>query len=262
MEKSTIDFRRFPNLPYTNKDILEQIRISAGQALPPSLEGVIDLMEGRDHLYWVRVKERLKGVLKGVDQLLIKPFEGDQELHVIVALRDSEISLVLGFNEDYFVEERVKIPSVESALANKSTYLSHVAPYLGKALYELHSRGVSYNGKLDNHFYADDITGRFKLRNFSKAGIDATHSELVRDAQKALQYLQSLSSRTIRQDQSEKGKRKEQIEELSKAVSAFRVGYVRDSRTERALEGAAQSIFYCLEGVRPIVKVLKMIGYK
>ncbi|MBI2651966.1 hypothetical protein HYX00_00750 [Candidatus Woesearchaeota archaeon] len=253
MRERIVDFNRFPNLPYKNTDIISPVRINEDQAVPPNLDGV-DL-EGRSHLLYVRVRTP-----KGEEELFVRPYSGVDERHAIAELRKSGVTAVLDHNKDYFVEERIEIPSTDKALEGRVTFLDATARLFGKALYQIHSRGISYNGEFENHVFADDIRGEVKITNFSKAKAMSGMCLLMEDAIKALQYIESLLPPTANQTQSKRKQQKKQEDGLFRAVKAFRDEYSKDEM-EHIFKGAVQYAFYYLDSKSPLVKVLKRLGY-
>ena len=119
MATPIVDFSTFPNLRYKNSDIQNVAVAIAGESNPNDLECITNSIEQRDHLFYVRLKDK--------KELLVKPYLSAQEREIIPRLYNSEISGVFGFNQHYFVEEGIRIPSIDSALENKSIFLDEVA---------------------------------------------------------------------------------------------------------------------------------------
>lgn len=187
--KPDVDFDSL-NLPYKNSDILEVKKVTSG-AIPSPLEHIVDLMEGRDHLLYVRLKDG--------KELLVKPYKSTSEREILARLRGSKISLVLGHTPEdtkpgYFFEELPGIPSIEDALKSRSTFLPKVADLFGMALYTIHSKGVSYNGRFDRHVFADDISKKVRISNFSNAVFASSQSYLRSDIIQAFKYMETLAT--------------------------------------------------------------------
>ena len=239
MGQGDVDLNSFVRLPYSNRDVSQVSRFIIGQPLPKDLEDILDLMEGRASLFHVK--------LKSGEELLVKPYVSTAESDVISRLCDSEMSPVLGFNDHYFAEGRIRIPSIDRAIESKATFLDYVSGLFGRALYLLHSREIGYNGRFNNHVFADDITKKVKISNFSRARITQEPAALHVDVIAALMYLEALAQMHNIEDKT-----------FFAAIRNFKSSYAIDDRSERVWNIAST---YCLfvESSTLIGKALNML---
>lgn len=221
--RQVIYLNRFKGLPYRNVDILHADKVTS-ESEPSQLERAVSL-DGRDYLDHVK--------LKNGKELFVKPYVSDEERSVIARLKGLEISSVLDFDNDYFVEERIRIPSIESALESKATFLDLVAGLFGKALYLMHSRGVRYNGIFDHHVFVDELTGKIKISDFSRAQLTLKPVELHEDIVQALRYMEHLAQRY------EIPKK-----DFKEAVSRFKENYAIDELSRRVFLIAETQLLY------------------
>ncbi len=242
-----VDLNSFPDIPYRNADILQVAKVGEGQPLTNGLEGILDLTEGRPYLFHVRLKDVKYGkkLKKGIE-LLVKPYVSKYEPEVAARLVGSEMSPILGVNGEYFVEERIRIPSIDSALAAKATFLDEVAGLFGKALYLMHSRGISYNGRFNNHVFADDITKKVKVSNFSRARITSEAAALSVDIIEALSYMEALAQNYKVEDS-----------HFFDAMRKFKSDYAVDDKSRITWDVATNHFLYIV-GSPLMISALKM----
>ena len=206
--KPDVDFDTYVGLPYKNSDILEIKKVSLG-AIPASLENIVDLMEGRDHLFYV--------VLKDGNRLLAKPYKSSTEREALAELHGSDVSLSYVSQEadnKYFIEEVSKFPTMESALESHRMSLSQASGLFGEALYLVHHRGISDNKSYNNRVFVQ-ISGRqVKVADFSHASIASNTNDFVSDMVRALFYIESLA---VRHNITKK--------DLSEAIDSFSTNY-------------------------------------
>ena len=239
MAQPIVDFSTFPSFRYSNADIQTVIPYREGSPKPTDLEGITNSSEIRVYLFYVKLKDK--------GELLVKPYLSEQERAVISLLHNSEISGVIGFNQNYFVEEGIRTPSIDSALQAKAIYLEEKAAGLfGKALLQMHQRGVVYGKRFNNRVFVDDITGKIKISDFSKAQITDELSARIVDLTQALNYMESLASI---QDMSDK--------QFFTAVRNFKSGYALYEDGKRVFEGAAQYFLSYLDSQSRIVRAIK-----
>lgn len=171
--------------PIKESDIVSVVKVSAGHSIPPTLEGIIDLMEGRDHMFYLR--------LQGGNDILAKPYNSENEREVLKRLKDLGVSHVISLNDAYFVEEKPRTPSIERTLTTSVTSFREVSNLFGRALYLLHSSGVGYDGSFEHHVHADTIANQVKISNFSSAKLTSEPNQLMLDIIMAFKYMETLA---------------------------------------------------------------------
>lgn len=238
MATPIVDFSTFPNLRYRNPDIQNVAVAIAGEPKQIDLEGITNSIEQRDHIFYVRLRDK--------KELLVKPYLSVQEREVIPRLHNSEVSGVVGFNKDYFVEEGIRTPSIDSALESKSVFLDEVAGLFGKALYIIHSRGISYNQKFNNRVFADDITGKVRISDFSKAQLSRESAPFIVDLMEAFNYMESLARSYGVKEQ-----------DFFKAVDNFVSSYALEDRSREILMGTATHYLYNEQPQNPVRRALE-----
>lgn len=211
LPKYDVDLNIYEGFPYTNEDIAKLEKITVGHPIPPSLEGIIDL-DGRDHLFYVELKDGKKA--------LVKPYKSNTEKEVLAKLRDSGISLCYvsqDTSNGYFVEEVPTLPTIETALKSGSTFLYKVSGLLGEALYLMLSRDINDNGRFNNRIFVDDIGKKVKVSNFSNATITSSPAHLRGGIIRAFSYIESLAAEY-----------KVGETDFLRAIKSFSLGYLVD----------------------------------
>ena len=234
-----INLNSFPGLPYDNTHISNTEKITIGQALPASLEGILKLSEGRAFLFHV--------VLKNGEDIFVKPYVSRTEKEVIDKLLGLDISPVLSANADYFVEERIRIPPIDSALAAKATFLDYVAGLFGRALYSMHSRGISYGGRFNDNVFADDLTQRVKVSNFSRARLSTEPTPFYVDVIEAFTYMEALAQQNHVDDK-----------HFLNAIKNFKSTYARDDKSVKIWDMAVYYFLYVSDSPT-VVKALNKL---
>ena len=238
MANPVVNFSAFPGLGYKNSDIQNVAVAMAGEPKPRDLEGITNSVEQRDRLVYVRLKDK--------KELLVKPYLSAQERELIPRLHDSEVSRVIGFNHNYFVEECVRTPSIDSALESKSVFLDEISGLFGKALYLMHSRGISYNQKFNNRVFADDITGKVRISDFSSVQLNRESAPFIVDSMEAFNYMESLARSYGVKEQ-----------DFFKAMANFVSPYALEDRSRTILMGAATHYLYNEQPKNPIRMALE-----
>lgn len=283
--REPVDFSTFRDLPYKNADIARVERINGyniPEELVATLKSVKNLAEERDHLFYVTLKPNLRKAARSTEarhsELLVKPYISDREKEVIRRLFGyrTPVSAVVGIRDDYFVEEPIRTPSLDTAVEENLLSVENAARMFGEGIRLVHSANVAYNGNFANHVFVDDIVAdpRYRVRfsNFSQAVLVDNLIPLMSDVKNAFFYLESLVSREseintrVRAslEQTGLGHRKGQYnpeKRLANAVRQFMEGYVRDNKSSSIFEGALSEVTYYEEDTL-LVKALNKLRVK
>lgn len=195
----------FPRLGISGKDISDLVIIkSYGNSIERSADAIVP--DTRGHLF--------TGKISGT-QIVVKPYEFPHELEIVSAILNMPFSLILDFNDRYFVERMPIVQLAEILYANGQISAEQLGAAVGVFLRNLHKGRISYRQPLEGHLFA--VEDYVKATDFGAARFPS--EDFIDDIVAGLEYLRNLNMK--------------RADELRIAIDSFRHAYSQN----RYLEG-------------------------